>query len=138
MEEKILKGQLFVAMRKDRSKRGFIIRVGYSRRDLDHWLSCYRHEGFRKCHIHSLTVINRTTSHVSLEGARELLLLNIAQKLEQQHVKVFQLGELEYSYRVISKKPIRELLLEYDGKLIIESQQPPEPKEEQTSRCIVM
>jgi hypothetical protein len=120
METKVLKGQLFVAMRKDHAKRGFIIRVGYSKRDLKHWLSCYRHEGFRKCHVHPIKVTNKTTKHVTLEQARELLLVSIAQRLELQQVKVFQLGESEYSYKVMSKKPITEMLGSYKGEFVLD------------------
>ena len=141
-----LKGHLFIAMRKKREGEQFpyVIRVGYSERNMPHWVRLYRKEGFRKVHVRSISVINQTGERLTLERARELLLYNIAERLKDANVAVKNVGNCEYAYFITYKKPILELIDELkDGFTIVNDIKPEEHVVEQveevkSSRCLIM
>lgn len=141
-----VKGHLFIAIRKKRNDERFshVVRIGYSKRDMSHWVRLYRREGFRKIHVKCIKVINHTGSKLTLEKARELLLYNIAQRLKDANVQIENFGNCEYAYFIKSKKPILSLLEELkEGFTIIDNSAVPdiieqEPVEVKSSRCLVM
>lgn len=129
MERKAVRGHLIVAIRKI-SRYNYLVRVGYTKRTIEQWLKHYRKDGFRKCHLHLVTTFNGT-----LFQAREVLLHQIAARLERDNVKVMAHGESDYAYIVSSKKAIIALLKELENQITVKET----PVEVQsTYRCLIM
>lgn len=135
-----VKGFLYLAIRKVSSLRGYLIRVGYSTRDTKSWVSLYRHEGFKARHVRKLEIINQTDRAISLEQAREILLLLIAKKLNDLNISVEKNGDANYSYVVKSKKPVMEVLDEYKDGFVVkeETEEKKDTSEQGSGLCLVM